>query len=791
MKYCLLIFLALNLSCFFAQKTVVSGFVKDKVSQEALIGAKIFSSSGKALASANTSGYFSFVVEKKDTIRNFFCYIYGYKKAEFSVSIFADTTIQLSLENKDIKEVEEVRVSAERIKKIELGTIELPIKILKQIPTIAGEPDVIKAFQLMPGVSGGKEGTSGLYVRGGSPDQNLFLLDEIPLYYVSHIGGFVSTFDPNAINSIKLFKGNFPARYSGRLSSVIDIRMKDGNVNKRNGEVFVGLLSTKFQIDGPMKKDSSVTFLFSARRFNMDLFTRLIARYASNFESSAGYTFYDLNGKVVKRFKNNSKLSFSMYHGRDRIFINSSKKRDEFNSNAYKFKSNVKWGNIMGTINYSVPLNKKIFANFSLATTNFNYITEVKAKYSDQGSDELINESELSFKSGVSDVILKSQFDYAYSDKISFKFGSNSIYHRFTPGRIESIAYSEKDTLINDLKIPSMEHNLFLENEIKLSKRLSTNFGVNATSYSMQDTTFFSVEPRIYFDFEISNNFFCRGGYSRMKQFIHYLSNSGAGLPSDLWIPVSKSLLPEISNQFSLGFTLTSPKSKLPLSLSIEGFYKDMTHLIDYKEGANLFSLDDIENKIEKNGRGEVYGIEFLVQKSIGKATGWIAYTLSKNTRTFENLNGGQTFPFKYDRRHDISFVFSYAFNERIQFTATWVYSTGNALTLAQGKYAQLDLAGYYYQEPNSTASFVINESQLYYGKNSYRMPAYHKLDLGISFEKKVQKGMRTWSFGIYNVYNQQNPFYLFYKLNKQKEIKLHQLTLFPLIPSVNYSLRF
>jgi hypothetical protein len=791
MKYLFFFFILFNFSCFHAQKIVISGFVKDKITQEALIGAQIFSSKSKSIASTNSSGYFSFVLERKDSVFKYFCYLFGYKKAEFSLKSTIDTTVVLFLETKGVTDVEEVSVSAERIKKVELGTIDLPIKILKQIPTIAGEPDVIKAFQLMPGVSGGKEGTSGLYVRGGSPDQNLFLLDEIPLYYVSHIGGFVSTFDPNAINSIKLYKGNFPARYSGRLSSVIDIRMKDGNVNKRKGEVFIGLLSTKYQVDGPMKKDSSITYLFSARRFNIDLFTRLIARYASNFESSAGYTFYDLNGKIVKRYKNNSKLSFSMYNGRDRIFINSSKKRDEFNSSAYKFKSNVKWGNLMGTLNYSIPLNKKIFANFSLATTNFSYITDVKAKYSDQGSDELTNESELSFKSRVSDVILKSQFDYAFSDKISFKFGSNSIYHRFTPGRIESIAYSDKDTLISDFKVPSFENNLFLENEIKLNKRTSVNFGINSTSYSLKDTTFFSLEPRIYLDFEIAKNLFFRGGYSRMKQFIHYLSNSGAGLPSDLWIPVSKSLLPEISNQFSLGFTLTTPKSKLPLSFSIEGFYKDMSHLIDYKEGANLFSMDAIENKIESDGRGEVYGIEFLVQKTIGKASGWIAYTLSKNTRTFENLNGGKSFPFKYDRRHDISLVFSYSFSEKIQFTATWVYSTGNALTLAQGKYTQLDLAAYYYQEPNSTANYVQNESQLYYGKNSYRMPAYHKLDLGISFEKKVQKGLRTWSFGLYNVYNQQNPFYLFYKLNKQKEIKLHQLTLFPIIPSVNYSLRF
>lgn len=787
----LLCFLYLN-NQLIAQKTIVSGMVRDVTSNEAIISAVIYSPKTNSSVQTNTSGYFTFISERQDSVLELIVYASGYERLTIALSKYQDTTLSIYLKANFYKEFNEVKVSAERMKKPELGLIELPIKLLKQLPTIGGEPDVIKAFQLMPGVAGGKEGTSGLYVRGGSPDQNLFLLDEIPLYYVSHIGGFVSTFDPNAINSIKLYKGNFPARYNGRLSSVIDIRMKDGNAKNRTGEVFVGLLSTKFQIEGPFKKDSSITYFFSARRFNIDLFTRLIARIATDGESTAGYTFYDLNGKLVKRFENNSKLSLTMYDGRDRIFVNASQKRDEFSSNAFNYKSNVKWGNLMGTLNYSYPISKRLFSNFTLASTNFFYLTDVKAKFSDQGSDELTNESRLTFKSGVNDILLKSQFDFTVSDKIELIFGAKSNFHIFTPGRIESQGISNQDTVVNDKKINAFENSLFIENHFKLSKKIAVNFGLNGTSFLLQDTNFFSLEPRLTFSYSILKNLTMQGGYSRMKQFMHYLSNSGAGLPSDLWIPATKQLIPEISNQFSIGFTLTTSKSKkLPLAITIEGFYKNLENLIDYKEGSNLFQSDAIENKIVKNGVGEVYGLEFLIQKTIGKSTGWISYTLSKNTRTFADLNEGKTFPYKFDRRHDISLVFTHAFNEKIQFTATWVYSTGNAITLAQGKYTQIDLGQYYYQDPSNPSTFVLNEAQLYNGKNSYRMPSYHKLDIGMSFQKKKPKGLRTLSFGVYNVYNQQNPFFLFYKKNKQNEIKLNQLTLFPIIPSVNYSFAF
>lgn len=784
-----LLTIVLLFPCFqlFSQQKIITGFVKDVTTQEALISASVYVVRLNMLVQTNESGYFSILLPDSDSIVELSFAAYGYRKQTKQVDLNQNKPLTIYLVNALYNEMEAVEVSAERVKKPEIGLIELPVKQLKQIPMIGGEADVIKAFQLMPGIQGGKEGTSGLYVRGGSPDQNLFLLDEIPLYYVSHIGGFVSTFDPNAINSIKLYKGGFPARYSGRLSSVIDIRMKDGNLKKRSGEIAVGLLSTKFQLDGPLGKDSSWTYLVSARRFNIDLFTRILSRIDSQGKSSAGYTFYDLNGKLVKRYKNNSKLSLTFYHGRDRIFMNGSQKMDEKNSTAYKFKSNVKWGNLMGAVNYSIPLKKARFANFTLATTHFKYITDVNSRFSDKGSDALTNQTRFKFSSGVRDIILKSQVDLPHSKNYTVKLGMNNNYHFFTPGRIETKGVTSSDTVIGDSKIQAFENTLFIENQLNLSGAFSVNLGLNATAFSLKDKTFFSLQPRLFFNWSVLKNVSMQGGYSRMNQYMHYLSNSGAGLPSDLWIPVTKKLVPEISDQFNLGFTFA--KNKFPFTLVLEGFYKNFSNLIDYKEGANLFSTEAIENKLVQHGKGKVYGIEVLVQKTIGKTTGWIAYTYSKNTRTFEMLNGGKTFPYKYDRTHDISIVVSHAFSERIQLTATWVYATGNALTLAQGKYNQIDLGAYYYSSKPQT--FQQNEAHLYQGKNGYRMPAYHKLDVGINLSKKKPKGIRTWSFGLYNAYNQQNPFFLFYRKNKNNEVKLNQLTLFPVIPSVGYSFVF
>ena len=786
-KGCLLIFiLILSIQCN-AQEIKVSGYVTDSINSEPLIGVSIYAQKDQRTAKTNEVGFFTIFLPISDSLTQLKVYTYSYKLKLISLVPTEDKQLTIQLKSTMFQAIDEVDVVADKKSDQKLGLIDLPISQLRKIPMLGGEPDVIKAFQLLPGVAGGTEGTSGLYVRGGSPDQNLFLLDNVPLYYVSHIGGFISTFDPAMINSVKLYKSNFPAQYNGRLSSIVDIRMRDGNQNKRSGEVAVGLLSTKLQFDGPFKMDSSWTYLISARRFNLDLFTRLISRLASDWESGAGYTFYDANIKFVKRFKDHSKLSFTYYDGRDRIFVNAGQKRDEMNTNAYKYRNNIIWGNRLGSINYTREIGKRMFAEFNLGTTNFRYLTKIESKFSDSGSDELTNSTSFKFQSKVNDVLLKSKFDVKWNESIAMSFGWNGTLHLFSPGSITRMENNEQDTSIVN-RINAFENNLFAEGHFLISKRISGTVGVNGSSFTMKDTTFFSLEPRVSILAQINDKLNFQMGFSRMKQYMHYLSYSGAGLPSDLWIPATKELIPEVSNQLNAGFVFTPRSLKLPLKFSIEGFYKTMTNLLEYKEGVNIFSANSLATKIEKSGVGRVIGLEFLVEKTIGKSTGWIAYTLSKNTRKFENINGGEEFPYKFDRRHDISINFVHQFSDRIQMNATWVFSTGNAITLAQGNYYQADLGDYYL---DGSDPYELLLAEQYNGKNSFRMPAFHKLDLGVNFSKQKRIGVRTWSFGIYNAYNRQNPFFLFYKKNSANEVKLHQLTLFPIIPSFHYSFVF
>lgn len=791
-RFILITFLIFNsVLNLLSQKNVqISGFLYDSLSLEPIFPASILVSNANLIAATNESGFYSITIDCKENQS------LEFRSPDYQTKILkldqcSDTFVNLYLSTNS-KWIQEIVVKSPP--KSELGILNMPIKELKRIPMLGGEADVIKAFQLMPGVSGGKEGTSGLYVRGGSPDQNLFLLDNSPLYYVSHIGGLVSTFDPNMIGSISLYKGNFPAKYGGRLSAIVDIRMKDGNHKKRMGEVSVGIISTKFQFEGPIsKKDSSITFLISARRMNLDIFMRPIALLMSNGQSTTGYTFYDVSAKIVKRFKDNSKLTLSIYDGRDRIFINSRDKRQDQNSNVSIFKSNVNWGNRLMALNYMKVFSNKVFGNFHLSTTNFRYISDFKLKYSDIGSTEMIHQNDFTFQSKVNDIIYKSDFQFSLSQQFKIVAGYNSIFHQFIPGRIFSSENEEKESL-NNTKILAWENNLFGDLKFNFLNRISGNIGINGTSFTLRDTSYFSFDPRFSIGIEISPSVNFKAGFTQMNQYLHYLSYSGAGLPSDLWIPVTKNLHPSKALQYNAGFTFLNNKV-VPFVLTIEGFYKQMNQLIEYKEGVGLFSQNAIEDKIETNGIGNVYGFEVMIHKSIGKTTGWIAYTWSKNERQFDGINDGIKFPYKYDRRHDLNVVFSQSIpnkkdkSKNVLLTATWVLSSGNAITLAKGTYQQMDLGTYLgqnYVQPN-----YFNTAEEYGGRNSFRMPMYHRLDVGVSFMKQKPKGVRTWNFSIYNVYNKQNVYLLFYKENANKEMSLHQLTLFPLIPSFSYSFAF
>jgi hypothetical protein len=767
----------------FAQSVTISGFVRDKSTHETLIGVNVYDTNSLKGTATNNFGFFSISFSKNDSISLAFSYI-GYEKSVLNFIADSSSKLEINLNSNNVLQEVQIIGDHNRIeRRVEMSTIDIPVNQIKTLPVLMGEIDVMRAFQLMPGVQSGKEGTSGIYVRGGSPDQNLFLLDDVPLYYVSHIGGFISTFDANAIKSIKLIKGGFPARYGGRLSSVIDIRMKEGNMKEKHGEYTIGILSSKISLEGPIKKDTSSYFI-SARRCNVDLITRPISFFDSNKEAMNGYTFYDVNMKLNRKLSDKNRVLFSFYTGRDKIFLTawdkSSVNNQEFK---YKYRTNIKWGNIMGSVRFNHIYNTKLFSNLTVAYTRFSYSTDMNAKQIEtSGNND--EEYSLEFNSGVQDLITRIDYDYYPNSNNKIKFGAAATYHTFTPGissSFETGMNTEQDTTYGADNIYALEFNVYLEDEIKLTDRWSANIGSHMSSYTVDENTYYSLQPRVSTNYLFRKNVSIKASYATMKQSVHLLSNSGAGLPTDLWVPATGKILPENSNQIAVGIAGTLP-AKREIEISVEGFYKKMDNLIEYKEGTTFFSNNkEWEDKVEIGGKGMVYGIEFLLQKKEGRTTGWIGYTLSKNVRQFQNLNQGQVFPYKYDRRHDFSIVVNHKITDKISTSFTWVYGTGNALTIAKYQYNLID---------NTNGNYGFNQTHIYNGRNSYRAPAFHKLDLSVSFVKKKKKGIRTLNISIYNAYNRKNPFFLYYK-KKDDEMKLYQLSLFPFMPSISYNYKF
>ncbi|MDA3891580.1 MAG: TonB-dependent receptor plug domain-containing protein [Salinivirgaceae bacterium] len=786
-KYFVLAIFTCSFYSAVAQKVTISGYVRDYQSKEPLLGVNIYNTLTKKGASTNDFGFYSISYNKGETINLVFSYI-GYNSNSISFVATQDIHKNIVLSGDNVLTAVDILATKKEEEIPTISVLSIPVKQLKMLPTIAGEPDVIRSFQLMPGVQAGKEGTSGIYVRGGSPDQNLFLLDDIPLYNVSHIGGFLSTFDPNAISDVKLYKGGFPARYGGRLSSVVDLRMKDGNKQKVSGEVSVGTLATKFSLEGPIKNDTSSYFI-SARRCNADLVTRPLSLLDSKGEAMAGYTFYDLYGKYNKILKNNDRVFLSFYAGSDKIFLRVNDKAKSTESRSDKLNNNIRWGNVMASLRYSHQFSPKVFSNTVFAYTQYQYKTTVKSKSTEPGSNDYTNFSSILFNSGVNDITLKENIDLYVSDKHKFKIGFVSIIHFFDPGSSHysgKYAITDANKVAGNSKMNAFETNAYVEDEWYISNRLSSNIGIRFSNYLVQERSFLSLQPRININYLFHKNFSAKASYVEMNQNVHLVSSSGAGLPSDIWLPATPYLEPEKSRQLTIGFAHTSA-SKTPIVFSLEAYYKTMNHLIEYKEGTSTFNNNNNwASKVEHNGNAEVYGIEFLAQKRTGNTTGWVSYTWSKNFRTFEHINKGLAYPYKYDRRHDFSLVINHKFSDHITFSSTWTFSTGNAVTLATNKY---DISNFNMNQNNGT-SFA--EVHLYNGRNSYRMPAFHKLDVGVNFIKVKKKGIRTWNISVYNAYARQNTFMLYYKYDRiENKVKLYQLSLFPFIPSVSYSFRF
>ena len=766
------------------KKVTISGYIKEAGSNEPLVGATVYIARFKTGTVSNGFGYYSLTFPA-DTVTLWFTYV-GYEMQKIRLDNPQSQVLNISLaEGKTLNEItvignqDTMPFTAENV---QMSQLSIRPSEVKAIPALLGEKDVIKVLQLMPGVQKGSEGSAGLYVRGGGPDQNLILLDDAPVYNAFHLFGFFSLFNGDALKTIELTKGGFPARFGGRLSSVLEMRMKEGNQQKIKGEGGVGLLSTRFTIEGPIWKNKT-SFLLSGRRSYLDV----LAAPFQNADSKAKFYFMDFNMKVNHTFSDKDKLYLSGYFGRDMFgFVERSPAFNE------KEEAGLYWGNATATLRWNHVFNPRLFSNISLIYSRYRF--NIYNTSTRSGS-----EFNLKYYSGIEDFGAKADLDYYLSTVHQIKFGGQAVWHTFTPSAVVIKNASQNENRNEVKQYGSLESALYVEDLIRVTDRLAFNPGIRQAYFYADGVSRLRLEPRLSARYKIRPNLAIKASGADMNQFIHLLTNTGLGLPTDLWIPSSPRISPQRSQQVALGFAKDLPKQNLTLSL--EGYYKQMKQVISYKEGASFLEIES-SNTVQKSyawedqivrGKSWSYGVEAMVQKHIGKLTGWIGYTLSWTKMNFPDLNNGKTFFARYDRRHDASVVVMYKLSEGISLSATWIYGTGNAITLPVSSYS----LPRHSPLPTTANSFLdrFTNSTEYGDRNAYRMAAYHRMDVGIQWHKKKRWGERTWELSAYNMYNQQNPFFYYIGTTNNSQGQnvntLKQITLFPFIPSLSYNFKF
>jgi CarboxypepD_reg-like domain/TonB-dependent Receptor Plug Domain len=752
-------------------KYTLSGNIKDATNGEELIGTTvIIKEIPNTGVTTNAYGFYSITLpEGKYTVETSYV---GYKP--FVQIVELNKNVKLNIEiGTSVKDLNEVEITAEKknqnITKSQMGVEKLDIQEIKNIPVLFGEKDILKTIQLLPGIKSAGEGNSGFFVRGGSADQNLILLDEAPVYNASHLLGFFSTFNSDAIKDVTVYKGGMPAEYGGRLASVLDIKMNDGN-NKRFGiSGGIGAISSRVNIEGPIVKERG-SFLLTARRTYADVFLKLAKD--SSLKETTLY-FYDLNAKANYRINDNNRLFLSGYFGRDVFGFD----------NLFGFD----WGNATGTLRWNHLFSDKLFSNTSLIFSDYNY--KIKIGQGEEGFD---------ITSKIRDFNFKQDFQYYINSDNELKFGANVIRHNFIPGVITGGSSSG----VNDLELQkefAYETAAYISNQIKIKKRIEITYGLRANYFALigpgdvstYDSEgkaltvkkygkgeivkgYFNLEPRFSTSYTLNEFSSVKASYTRNTQNLHLLSNSASTTPTDLWIPSSNNVRPEIADQVSAGYFRNFDENKYEFSTEI--YYKDMQNQIDYRNGAQLIFNQDVEAEIVR-GKGRAYGIELFVKKKYGKLNGWIGYTLAKSERKFVEINRGDYYPAKQDRTHEISIVGIYEASPKWTFSATWVYNTGNAVTFPVRKYQVEGQTIYEFAD-----------------RNANRMPAYHRLDLGATLQrKKTEKFESSWSFSVYNAYARKNAFSITFRDNKDDPSRTEavKLSLFSIIPSVTYNFKF
>ncbi|WP_288442492.1 TonB-dependent receptor [uncultured Chryseobacterium sp.] len=754
-----------------AQQTYsVSGTVKDKKNGELLIGVSVKVSEDPTInVVANEYGFYSLSLPEG----NYTLIISypGYQDFEQQIKVDQNIKVDLPLLPAETaaKAIDEVVITGikkdKNLTSAQMGAETLSIKNIEKLPVLFGEKDVMKTIQLLPGIKSNGEGSSGFSVRGGATDQNLILLDEAPVYNASHLLGFFSTFNSDALKDASIIKGNSPAQYGGRLSSVLDVKMKDGNNKDYNINGGIGLISSRLSVEGPIQKEKS-SFIVSGRRTYADLFLKTNKDYKDN-----KLYFYDLNLKANYQINENNRIYLSGYFGRDVLGLG-----DTFNTD---------WGNTTATLRWNSIISSKLFSNTSFIYSNYDYKISLK-------NDDTV----FDLNSKIRDWNLKQDFTWFAGNKHSVRFGLQSIYHTLTPSSASGT------TVSSFARNPrySWENAVYINDDYKATEKLTINYGARLSMFSILggDTfntyengvltdskflekgkfgkTYVNIEPRISANYRINEFSSVKGGYSRNTQNLHLLSNSNSGNPTDQWIGSSYTVKPEIADQISLGYSRNFNNNNYELNAEI--YYKDMKNQIDFKNGAQIgFDTGaDVESEL-LFGKGRAYGLELIAKKKSGKLTGWISYTLSKTERKINGINSNEWYNARMDKTHDLSIVATYQLNPKWSFSGLFVYSTGNAVTFPTGKY-----------ELNGQTIFQ------YSNRNADRMPAYHRMDLSATYEPSSNKRFRgSWTFGIYNLYGRENAYTINFEDNPDRPgtTRAMQTSLFRWVPNITYNFKF
>ncbi len=760
----IIVFLGISHETIAQEKTTINGTIKDKQTGESIMGAVLkISQLSNVVVTSNEYGFYAISLPKgKYDLR--ISYV-GYEEKSISINLNGPMTVPVFLESKNqlAEVVVESRRKDDNLIKAQMGTETLNMKSISKVPVIFGEKDVLKTIQLLPGVKSAGEGNSGFYVRGGAADQNLILLDEAPVYNASHLLGFFSTFNSDAIKDATLIKGNGPAQYGGRLSSVLDVKMKEGNNKNYTVNGGLGLISSRLSIEGPIQEDKS-SFILSGRRTYADVFLKATEKFKDNI-----LYFYDFNAKANYKIDDKNRIYFSGYFGRDELGLGTN--------------FSIDWGNKTGTVRWNRVINNKLFLNTSFIYSDYSYNVGLKN-----------GETNFNVNSNIKDVNLKQDYTYYLNPKNTIRYGFNSILHTISP----SVFSGTVKNNVNKVGRNGLENAIYINNNFKASQALTLDYGLRVSSYTIMGgdiyniyngdkitssillqknefgKTYVNLEPRFTGNYRLNDLSSVKFGYARNVQHLHLLSNATAASPSDQWIGNSYNIKPELADQTSVGYARNFNNNTY--ELGVELYYKSMQNQLDYKDGTNINTIADVESAL-LYGVGRAYGLELIAKKKLGSFSGWVSYTLSKTERKINGINDGQWYNAKQDRTHDISIVTILELNQKWTVSGVFVYYTGNAVTFPTGKY-------------NLGGQTIFQ----YASRNGNRMPDYHRLDLSVTYEnKRKKKNEGSWNFSLYNAYGRENAYRISFDDDPadKSRTQITQTALFRWVPSITYNFKF